>query len=158
NTTVRPNTNFNILRSQESSAHSNYNGLTFTVGRRYASHFQFQSSYTLGYNKDDDSNERNFSGITYEDPYNLAQEYNWSRNDIRPRAVASGVVDIPMGLQVADSMIYRSGLPFSPFTGVDSNGDAQFTDKPIIGGKLLERNSYRQPNYFNVDMRVSKSF
>jgi hypothetical protein len=155
---ARPNPNFNILRSQESSARSNYDALTLTLNKRFASRYQFLASYTLAYNRDDDSNERNFAGITYENAFNLLDEYRWSRNDIRHRGALSGSYEIPKGFLVSGIASYRSGLPFTPFTGVDSNGDAQFTDRPIIGGIPLLRNSFRQPNYFNIDMRVSKTF
>lgn len=158
NVSVRPNPNFNILRNQESSARSSYNGLTLSLNKRYSNRYQFLTSYTLGYNRDDDSNERNFAGITYEDAYNLRREYRWSRNDIRHRWVLSGTYDLPFGLLTSGILTYRSGLPFSAFTGIDSNRDSQFTDKPIIGGVPLLRNSFRQPNFFNVDLRVAKSF
>ena len=38
-----------------------------------------------------------------------------------------------------------------------SNKDGNFTDRPIINGALLARNSFRQPNFWNTDLRVSKS-
>jgi outer membrane receptor protein involved in Fe transport len=154
--TTRPNPNFNILRSQESSARSNYDGITLSLNKRYARRLQFLTSYTLSYNRDDDSNERNFAGITYEDAFDLKPEYRWSRNDIRHRGVFSGVYDLPRGMQVAGILNWRTGVPFTAFTGVDSNKDSQFTDRPIINGVPLLRDSFRQPNVFNTDMRVSK--
>ncbi len=158
NVSLRPDPNFNILRSQESSARSNYDALSLSLNKRFASRYQFLGSYTLAYNRDDDSNERNFAGITYENAFNLIDEYRWSRNDIRHRGVLSGSYDIPGGFLVSGIVTYRTGLPFTAFTGVDSNGDSQFTDRPIIAGIPLLRNSFRQPNFFNVDLRVSKTF
>jgi hypothetical protein len=158
NTSLRPDPNFNILRSQESSARSNYDAVSLSLNKRFASRYQFLGSYTLAYNRDDDSNERNFAGITYENAFNLIDEYRWSRNDIRHRGVLSGSYDIPGGFLVSGIVTYRTGLPFTAFTGVDSNGDSQFTDRPIIAGIPLLRNSFRQPNFFNVDLRVSKTF
>jgi outer membrane receptor protein involved in Fe transport len=158
NVSLRPNPNFNILRSQESSARSNYDALTLSLNRRYAKRYQFLTSYTLAYNRDDDSNERNFAGITYEDAFNIREEYRWSRNDIRHRWVFSGIYDLPFGILSSSILTYSSGLPFSAFTGTDSNRDSQFTDKPIISGTSLLRNAFRQPNFFNVDLRVSRSF
>jgi hypothetical protein len=158
NTQVRPNPSYGILRQQESSARSNYDGLTLSLNKRYSSGFQFLTSYTLAWNRDDDSNERNFAGIAYEDAFDLAREFRWSRNDIRHRWVGSGSFDLPGGFQVAGIFELRSGLPFSAFTGVDSNRDGQFTDKPIVNGVPLLRNAFRQPKYFNTDVRVSKFF
>jgi len=158
NTSVRPDPNFNILRQQESSAHSRYDALTVSASHRYEYRLQFQGSYTMAFNRDDDSNERNFAGVTYEDAFNLAPEFSWSRNDIRHKFVGSGTADLPLNLQTSLIMTYRSGLPFSAFTGTDSNGDGQITDRPIINGVPLLRNTFRQPNFFNVDMRVARSF
>jgi hypothetical protein len=158
NTSLRPDSNFNILRSQESSARSNYDALSLSLNKRFSSRYQFLGSYTLAYNRDDDSNERNFAGITYENVFNLINEYRWSRNDIRHRGVLSGSYDIPGGFLVSGIATYRTGLPFTAFTGEDSNGDSQFTDRPIIAGVPLLRNSFRQPNFFTVDLRVSKTF
>jgi hypothetical protein len=155
---VRPNPNFNIIRSMESSAHSNYNAFTLSLNKRYSSRYQFLASYTLAYNRDDDGNERNFSGIAYTDAFNLQQDYRWARTDVRHRGVFSGTYELPLGFTVSGIVQYRTGIPFSAFTGVDSNGDSQFTDKPIINGVPLLRNSFRQPNYFNIDSRFAKSF
>ena len=40
----------------------------------------------------------------------------------------------PLGFQIGTIGEWRTGSPFSAFTNTDSNGDGQFTDKPIIGG------------------------
>jgi hypothetical protein len=58
---ARPDPAFSILRRQESSAHSNYDAFIIGLERRF-SRLQFRTSYTLSYNKDDDSNERNYLG------------------------------------------------------------------------------------------------
>jgi hypothetical protein len=158
NTSVRPDPNFNVMRQQESSARSRYDAFTLSGSHRYEYRLQFQASYTLAYNRDDDSNERNFAGVTYEDAFNLAPEFRWSRNDIRHKFVGSGTADLPLNFQTSLILTYRSGLPFSAFTGVDSNGDSQTNDKPIINGIPLLRNSFRQPNFFNIDLRASRSF
>jgi hypothetical protein len=151
----RPNPAFGVLRQQESSARSNYDAIIFGLRYRHRS-LQFQTSYALSYNRDDDSNERNYLGIVYENAYDLRAEYRWSRNDIRHRAVMSGIWELPSGFQLSSILEWRTGSPFSAFTGVDSNSDGQLTDRPIIAGLPLLRNSFRQPNYFQHDVRVSK--
>jgi hypothetical protein len=158
NAQVRPNPDYNILRQQEASARSNYDGLTLSLNKRYSRRFQFLTSYTLAWNRDDDSNERNFAGIAYEDAFDFAREFRWSRNDIRHRWVFSGSYDLPLDFQISGITEWRTGLPFSAFTGTDSNRDSQFTDKPIVNGVPLLRNSFRQPNFFNTDIRVTKAF
>ena len=156
-TANRPNAAFGIMRQQESSARSNYDALTLTLKRRYANKLQLLTNYTLAYNRDDDSNERNFAGIAYENAFNFQDEYRWSRNDIRHRWAFSGIYDLPLGFQVSSVFEWRTGTPFSAFTNADSNGDGQFTDKPIINGLPLLRNAFRQPNFFNQDLRLTKN-
>src|SRR5262245_39088762 len=104
------------------------------------------------------NNERNFAGIAHSDAFNLRQDYTWSRTDVRDRAALSGTYEMPSGSQFSGIVTYRSGYPVSPFTGVDSSGDSQFTDKPIINGSPLLRNSFGRPNFFVVDSRVGKTF
>ena len=158
NTASRPNANFGKLLSKESSARSNYDGLTLAFTQRLSRRLQFQINGTLSWNHDDDSNERNFSGITYQDAFNFQQEYSWSRDDIRRRLIASALYDLPLGFQISGIMTWRTGLPFSAYTNSDSNKDGNFTDRPIINGALLERNSFRQPNFWNTDLRITKTF
>jgi len=153
----RVNSNFGILRDQESSARATYDSYTFSLNKR-GKRLQLLASYTLAYSKDNDSNERNFAGIAYEDAFNLAQEFTPSREDIRHRGALSVIYDLPFGFQVSTITTGRTGIPFSAFTGIDSNNDKQFTDKPIVNGVHLARNSFRQPNFFNIDFRASKTF
>jgi hypothetical protein len=158
NTSVRPNTSYGKLLSQESSARSNYDAMTLSFKRRMTKRLQFDVNGTLAWNRDDDSNERNYSGITYQDVSNFKQEYTWSRLDIRRRLVGSALYDLPFGFQIAGIMSWRSGLPFTAYTNVDSNKDGNYTDRPIVGGVLMPRNSFRQPNNWNTDLSVTKTF
>ncbi|MBN1569191.1 MAG: TonB-dependent receptor [Acidobacteria bacterium] len=157
NLSARPNPAFGILRQQESSTRSNYDAFIIGLDRRFA-RLQFRTSYTLSYNKDDDSNERNYLGINYENVYNLGSEYRWSRNDIRHRWILNSVWELPWRILTSSILEWRTGAPFSAFTGVDSNGDGQLTDRPIIAGVPLLRNSFRQPNHFQHDLRIAKRF
>jgi hypothetical protein len=154
---ARPNPAFGILRQQESSSRSNYDAFIIGLERRFSG-LQFRTNYVLSYNKDDDSNERNYLGIGYENAYVLSSEYRWCRNDIRHRWVLNSVWDLSWGLKTSSTVEWRTGTPFSAFTGMDSNGDGQLTDRPIINGILLLRNSFRQPNHFQHDLRVMKRF
>ena len=158
NTNARPNASYGKLLSQESSARANYTGLTVNLNKRMSHRLQFLLNGTLAWNHDDDSNERNYSGITYQDAFNFQQEYSWSRLDIRRKLVGSAVYQLPIGFQISGIMTWRTGTPFSAYTNSDSNKDGNFTDRPIINGVLMDRNSFRQPNYWNTDLRISRNF
>lgn len=51
------------------------------------------------------------------------EEWGPTRLDERHRIVASGVIDLPMGFQVAPIVQWASQRPYTPTTGFDINGD-----------------------------------
>ena len=86
---------------------------------------------------------------------------DWDRYEEGPgdfnqphRLVADAVVSLPLDSQVAVVAVAASGLPVNPITGRDNNGDSYTVDRPIG----LERNSFRGPAQFNVDLAAAKRF
>lgn len=157
--TTRPDPTIGILQINESSAHSSYDALLLTVRRRMTSRFTLQSSYTLSYNYDDDSNERDFSRNLVLDPYNLQIQRGYSKQDIRHNAVLSGLVTLPYGLIFSSILQARSGLPYTAIVGVDLQRDGNTAnDRAIINGRVVPRNSFRQPSFFNWDTRLLRDF
>jgi hypothetical protein len=163
NTAFRPiqilnGRNYGPILINESSAHSSYNGGTLTVTRRYANRFQLTANYTFSRTMDDDSNERNFNQDFAINPFNLKLERGPSKQDIRHNFNLSGLVDLPYGFIVSAIIVARSGLPYTAIIGDDVNNDGNDNDRAIINGVVVGRNSFRQPNFFNLDLRVAKSF
>ncbi len=72
----------------------------------------------------------------------------------------NGVWDSPWwGLGISGSFRYASGSPFTATVGRDLNNDANSgTDRPTVGGRHFERNSFRQPEFYTLDLRLSKDF
>jgi len=156
---TRPNPNFAQIEINESSAHSRYDAAILTATRRLSRRFQFQANYTLAYNRDDDSNERNFSRETALDPFNLHLENTWSKQDVRHNFNLNGLVDLPYGFTLSGILFARSAFPFTPVIGSDQQNDANDdNDRAIIGGRVAGRNSLRQPKFFNLDLRLLKAF
>jgi hypothetical protein len=160
----RPNPAFQEIEQLESSAKGAYEALTLGVkkhwrGDEHGRGLQFQAFYTYARNKDDDSSERNASlSILYQDWQNLAAEYTWSDNDVRHSLVLNGTCGLPWGLEVAAIFAARSGTPYSHISGNDLNNDGNFgNDRQFIGGADTGRNSYRQPGYSRLDLRLGKS-
>ncbi len=159
--TLRPNPNIGVFSVNESTAHSSYDALVFSIRRRFAKRFQFEANYTFAKNRDDDSNERNFSRETALNPFNLKIEAGPSKQDIRHNFNASGVVDLGWGLTLSGILITRSGLPYTAriIDGDDFQNDGNdANDRAVINGLVTKRNSFRQPNFFNLDLRLLKSF
>ena len=115
---------------------------------------------TYSRDKDNDSNERNFAGIQAEDYNNLDLNYGYSARDQRWRGVVSGLWQSPWwGIGLSGSIRYTTGSPYTAFTGIDTNNDGEgFTDRPTVNGVHFERNSFRQPDFKTLDLRLSKGF
>lgn len=156
---TRPNPSFAQIEINESSAHSRYDAAILTATKRLSKRFQFQANYTLAYNRDDDSNERNFSRETALNAFDLSIENTWSKQDVRHNFNFNSLVDLPYGFTVSGILFARSGFPFTPVIGNDQQNDANDdNDRAIIGGRVAGRNSLRQPKFFDLDLRLLKAF
>jgi hypothetical protein len=162
---ARPNARFNRILQAQSTAKSEYNAFTLSVKRRftagdhwYNKGLQFQAFYTWSKSKDDDSNERNFSGLFYQDFQNLGAEYTYSNNDVRHNFVANATWNLASDVQFGVIFAARSGLPYSHLANQDLNFDGDFgNDRQFIGGIDTGRNTYRQASYKRLDVRLSKA-
>ena len=102
---------------------------------------------TYAKDKDNDSNERNFSGIQPEDFNNLDLNYGYSNRDQRWKGVVNGVWQSPYwGIGLSGSFRYATGSPYTATAGRDLNNDGiSGTDRPTVNGVHFDRNSFRQP-------------
>jgi hypothetical protein len=160
----RPNPGFNRILEAQSTARSDYHGVTLSAKRRFSAgeHWwnrglQFQAFYTYGRARDDDSNERNFSGLFYQDFQDLDAEYTWSNNDVRHNFVANFTWSFAWDVELGGIFMARGGLPYSHLANQDQNGDGDFgNDRQFINGSDTGRNAYRQPSFKRLDLRLSK--
>lgn len=136
------------IRSTESSARSLYQGVTFTLNRRFANRYQFQVNYLLSFDKSDDDNERDPFTFRYADVNNFEPEYNWSDRDQRHRFNAFATFLLPWDINISPIVQYRSAQPFS-LRPIGGNGP----------GSTIRRNTERLENeFFTLDSRISKTF
>lgn len=155
----RPNPTIGIFSVNESTAHSTYDALAISLRRRFAKRFQFEANYTFANNRDDDSNERNFSAERTLNPQNLKLEAGPSKQDVRHNFNLSGVFDLGKGFSISGIIITRTGFPFTPVVGTDIQNDGNDdNDRAVINGVIAGRNSLRQPKFFNLDTRLLKTF
>lgn len=134
------------IRSTESSAKSLYQGVTFTLNRRFADRFQFQANYLLSFDKSDDDNERDPFTFRYADPRDFQSEYNWSDRDQRHRFNAFATIIAPYEINISPIVQFRSAQP----TSVTNRGTFP---------NLVKRNTLRLENeFFTFDVRASKAF
>ena len=152
------------LTSVESSAKSNYNGVTIGLKRVLDPNFQFQVNYTLSFDKSDDDNERDPFSFRYVDATNLAPEYNWSDRDQRHRFngwfmkhIGGGIfLDSRLSIYSAQPTSESCGRPGTPPRGQRAT---QPSDRICADRSILKRNTLRKDNsYFSWDVGLTWPF
>ncbi len=152
------------LTTVESTAKSNYNGVTVGVKRVRDPNFQFQVNYTLSFDKADDDNERDPFTFRYVRADNLAPEYNWSDRDQRHRFngwfmkhIGGGIfLDSRLSIYSAQPTSESCGKPGTPARGQRLE---QPSDRICADGSILKRNTLRKDNnYFSWDLGLTWPF
>jgi Carboxypeptidase regulatory-like domain/TonB dependent receptor len=155
-----PNPFYGRITTSVSDGRSKYQSATLNVNRRLADNFSLYGAVTWSEDKDNDSNERNFAGIQAEDYNNLDLNYAYSSRDQRWKSVLNGLWETPWwGLGVSGAFTYNTGFPYTATTNFDANNDGEpATDRPTINGVHFGRNTFRQPDYYSLDLRLTKAF
>jgi hypothetical protein len=113
--------------------------------------------------------------------YDLAGEYAQASFDAHAFGNLGATINGPWGLTLSPFIRASSPTFFNIFTGIDSNGDAIFNDRPAFatdlnrpsvvvtrygafdldplpGQQIIPRNYGKNSSFFQVNMRVSKTF
>jgi len=161
-TLVRPNASFARMGLYVSDAEGVYRAGTLSAKyQKDGSPFSAQVFYTRSMDKDNDSNERNFSGYSQQNTQRLGDE--WSYSDRDRRNVLTGsfsyLEQTWTGLQFGLSFRYLSGTPYSLLYSKDMNGDAVTSnDRMFFNGEDSGRNSQRRSSQTTIDLKVSRDF
>jgi hypothetical protein len=172
----RPFSSFNRVNMIASDANSIYHGMSLQVTKRYANNFQFLFSYTFS-KAIDDRPDSTAVVVGADDPKFLTNplrpdlDRGPGDTDVTHRAVVSGVLDLNFtkytnltsgfaravldGYSLSGIFTGTSGRPFNATVPFDLNADGNSrTDRaPNVG-----RNTLRGPKFYQLDMRLSKSF
>jgi len=154
------------LNNYQSTGNSIYHGMTVSLTKRYSHNYQFQINYTFSKAIDDQTDFNSAFSPAF--PTRLFLERGLSSFDIRHNLVASGVFGSPFkagagqhflsrvfaDITISPVIFIRSGIPFTLYTGGDTNGDTHGNDRLIHIG----RNTGIGPNYRSVDLRFTKAF
>jgi Carboxypeptidase regulatory-like domain/TonB dependent receptor len=134
-------------------------------------------NYRLGYAKSDTDGAGSFPSYSYD----LTNEYGRSSLDVRHSLFVGGSIGLPFKIRMSPFIIATSGRPFNIITGTDSNGDTLFTERPTFAAlatrcaslrltnsfcdvsgfdpnAIIPRNYGRGPSFFNVNLRLDKTF
>src|SRR5258706_11983046 len=156
---ARPDPKVQQININESVGHSSYNGFSFSLTRRMSRRLQFLVNYTHAFNRDDDSNERDFNRQTALNTYNLKLDSAWSKNDIRDSGNINALYDIGHGFTLSTLFLAHTGVPVKAVTGVDLQNDGNsVNDVPVINGAVAYRNTFRQPGFLDWDVSLLKEF
>jgi hypothetical protein len=162
------NSKFGSIAQVTSDARAKYWAIVLKGRKRWSNNWMFDASYTYSKARDNNSNERSVTVNDYasgEDPLDLNGNWGPSDYDHTHRFVGSATWLLPLDFQVSTIVTIQSGAPFNPTTGQCWNVSGSYCNdpfsivyRPYYGGIHYARNSFRQPYYRNVDLRVSKIF
>lgn len=153
----RPLAGVGQLLTNESNAHSTYDGWLSTLDFKGPYSLGLTANYTLARARDDASQQSPFGPFTALNPFDLATDAAYSNQDIRSSFNISGTDRLPYGFKVNPIFIVHSGLPYTPVIGFDTQNDGNdLNDRAIINGQVAARNSLRQPGMVDLDIRFVK--
>lgn len=173
--TTRPVAGFSQLTEISGSVNSDYQAFVLQGNRRFTNGLQFQASYTLA--KATDTGQSSITFTANNTPLNvfdLSSENATSNLDVRNKVVVSAVYSPEVISDSSDSRLARMLLNdwtlspiYSFYSGVPFNGNISGSgggagSLNASGGAnrfpLVERNSFRRPSTWNVDLRLSRRF
>jgi hypothetical protein len=150
------------LTTVESTARSEYNGVTIGIARRNASYYNFEFNYTLASDRSDDDNERDPFTFRYARANRLDREWGYSDRDQRHRLNAFLLNKLPSKFLVSNRFSYTSAQPVSEKCGANNLGTGQrgaTGDRICPNGTILQRNTLRRDNsQASWDLRLSRPF
>ncbi|MBC7798934.1 MAG: carboxypeptidase regulatory-like domain-containing protein, partial [Pyrinomonadaceae bacterium] len=127
NTSLRPNLAQGNIYSYESTGFSRQNEFRVRFNTRLNPRYTIFGFYRLGLTKSD-TDGTGFPAYSYD----LSNEYSNSSADTRHFAVFGGSISLPYNIRLNPLVFANSGRPFNITTGIDSNGDTIFNDRPTF--------------------------
>ena len=153
-----PQPAYSVITSDVNDGYVLYNALNVNLNHQFSNHFALLASYVYSHsidNVDPDAtgqnpNDPNFTGV---------QEKGNAIFDQRHRFVLSGTYSAPFGFQMGGYATLASGLPYNFVTGTTNSGDTgATTDRPVIDGVVVGRNTGRGRNIYDFSPFLEKDF
>ncbi len=150
------------LTTVESSASSQYRGVTIGLARKASANNQFEINYTYATDKSDDDNERDPFTFRYARADRLDAEWGYSDRDQRHRLNGYLLSRLPYGFLLNNRFSYASAQPMSESCVANAPSGmraATAGDRICANGTILERNTLRRANeYASWDLRLGRPF
>ena len=174
---VRPNPTGGNIFQYESTGFLNQNQIIANFRTQITNQISLFGNYRLGFSKGDSEGAGSFPAYTYD----LSGEWGRSSLDIRHNFFIGGSVTLPWEINLRPFINASSGRPFNITSGIDTNGDTRFNERPTFGqlasrcsvlgitedfcnvtgedpNAVIPRNYGRGPAFFNVNLNVSRTF
>lgn len=131
---IRPNPAIGEVYQYEASGRFHQQQMFVGFNSRLNPQFSLSGSYVLSKTTNDTDGQG--SGLFPRDSYNLDGEWGRGQNDIRHRFSIFGTYNNPKlwKLTFSPFVVMSSAPPFNITTGIDSNLDRVFTDRPSFAG------------------------
>ncbi len=149
---------YSLIQTDVNDGYLHYNALDVNVSHTFSHDFSALFSYTWSHtldNVDPDTTSQNPNDTNF----TQHAEYGPAIYDQRHRLVVSGVYVAPLKINIGGVGTFASGLPYNLVTGTTNSGDTGgTTDRPVINGAVVGRNTGRGTNIYSVDPFVSRTF
>jgi hypothetical protein len=149
---------YSVIQTDSADGVLFYNALDINLTHRFSRNYSMLASYTYSHtidNVDPDTTSQNPN-----DP--LMTGYTEIGNaifDQRHRFVLSGEYVAPFKIHIGGVASLASGLPYNLTTGTTNSGDTgATTDRPVINGVVVGRDTGRGRSLYEVEPFVSRSF
>ncbi len=129
-----------------------YDGIVLSVRRPFSGRYGFTASYT--YSDATDNLLTGNIGSTFSNNNRPEIDIGESNLSAPHVGVVSATTLLPWNVRFSGSMFWRSGNAFSPRGLVDTDGDGLVDQRDVT----VPRNDFRVADFFNVDLRLEKSF
>ena len=155
----RPLAGYGRVLVAQSNAHASYDGGFVSLNSQISRRSQLLFNYTLSSTRSDSDEANPYSPIMTVNPFNLRQERAFSTLDARHTFNLNAIINLPIGFKLNPLFLARTGVPYTPIVGFDTQGDANdWNDRVLRNGAALPRNIDRQPVYSTLDLRLVKDF
>lgn len=153
-----PQPPYSAILSDVNDGFASYDALEVNLNRRFQNGLALLASYTWSHTIDNvdpdvpgqNPNDPNFPG--------RAEKGN-AIFDQRHRFVLSGFYEAPWKITLGGVATLASGLPYNFVTGSTNSGDlGATTDRPVIHGAVVGRNTGRGRSIYQVDPFVERRF
>ncbi len=156
---------FDEINQYTSDVDAEYTAIILKANKRYSNGWMLNASYTYSDAQDSNSNERSTTSYPW-DQHNLDLSWGPSDFDTTHKFVLSGSYLAPWDILISGIIYARSGYPYTAYGNHDTNHDGQYSEPAlpsVVDGydgpdTRYDRNSFNQPTYSTVDLRLSKTF